>query len=219
MKTNFGSLSALALAVSAACGGKGGGHGPTVLAPSDLAYGNSPAIQVVDLEFPSSAPSVVGAVDRYSVQPPLPSGLALDPVSGLIGGAPGVVVSRGTYAITASNAGGSTTFAFDLTVVAAPRFAYCISGEDSSITVFAIDAGTGRLIRRGYQSPRPGELGAEHIYVHPSEAFAYVPNRDSQNISVYAVDSAQGWLVPRDPVDAGPGPHTWRSDRMGASRT
>jgi len=46
----------------------------------------------------------------FSVLPPLPSGLGLDLLTGQIVGTPGAASQQSDYAITASNAGGSTSF-------------------------------------------------------------------------------------------------------------
>lgn len=208
MKTIPFTLSGIALTTLAACGGGGGGHhGPAVQAPSGFAYADSPMIQVVDLALDPEIPSVQGQPDRFSVLPPLPAGLELDTTTGVIRGTPTSVTPRRLYTVSASNSAGSTSCVLDLSIVPAPRFAYSVSGEDSTITIFGIDAETGRFVRKGYQTPPTGELGAERICVHPSESFVYVPNRVTENISVYAIDPQQGWLTPREPVDAGPGPH------------
>lgn len=190
----------------AACGG-GGGHAPSVAPPAGLAYQDPNAVLVVDVDGALAAPTWNGTVDRFTVLPALPPGLALDEQTGAIRGPATAVAGRRTYTITASNAGGSTSTALDLAVVPAPRFAYALSAADSTITIFDVDAATGRLARKGYRDPPAGDHGASQLCVHPSEAFLYVANAESESISVYAVDPLEGWLDPRASAPAGPGPH------------
>lgn len=209
MTTLYRPRSLAALAVFAAsltaCGGGGGGSG--VQAPSGLLYDTRHPILVVDLNSTANAPSISGVVDRYTVFPSLPAGLTLDPLSGVLAGTPTETAPKRFYTITASNSGGSTTFALDLGIVGAPRFAYAASSDDSSLLLFDADAATGRLRRKGVQFAGAGERGPECICVHPSEKFLYVPNALTNNISIYAINDDDGWLVPRAPVNAGAGPH------------
>lgn len=202
---SLAALAALATTWSA-CGG-GGGGGSNLQAPAGLLYDGSHPILVVDLNSTANSPSVSGIVDHYSVFPSLPAGLTLDPATGVITGTPTETAPKRFYTITASNAAGSTTFALDLGVVGAPRFAYAAGAEDSSLLLFDVDPASGRLRRKGVQFAAAGERGPECICVHPSERFLYVPNALTNNISVYAINDADGWLLPRAPANAGVGPH------------
>jgi 6-phosphogluconolactonase (cycloisomerase 2 family) len=195
----------LACAALGACGGGGGGGG--VPAPGALSYPDALALLVVELDVVATAPSYSGQVDHFVVVPPLPEGLELDATTGAIRGTPRAVTERRAYRVTASNAGGSTECELQLAVVAAPRFAYALSGVDSSITIFGVDAEDGHLRRRGYRMPPPGENGAEQLVLHPSERFLYVPNTATENISVYAIDPHEGWLTSRASAGASAGPH------------
>lgn len=86
----------------------GNGHA-LVVAPSALSY-NSPNLLVVDMATATLSPTVSGSVDRYSISPDLPSGLSFDTATGQITGTPTASTTQATYVITATNAGGSTTF-------------------------------------------------------------------------------------------------------------
>lgn len=55
-------------------------------------------------------------MQRYSVEPPLPSGLSLDPKSGILAGTPGVATRSTTYTITATNPHGSSSFTVNVVV-------------------------------------------------------------------------------------------------------
>jgi hypothetical protein len=57
-----------------------------------------------------------GRPTAFAVTPPLPAGLTLDPASGLISGTPQVATAEARYTVTASNAGGSTTYGLILKV-------------------------------------------------------------------------------------------------------
>ena len=52
----------------------------------------------------------------YSVSPPLPDGLVLDPVTGAITGTPAALATASTYTVTAANPSASTTVGLGLTV-------------------------------------------------------------------------------------------------------
>jgi hypothetical protein len=63
--------------------------------------------------------SIGGAVSSYSVNPALPSGLAISSSTGTISGTPTQISSASNYVVTASNAAGTTTAALSITVNAA----------------------------------------------------------------------------------------------------
>jgi hypothetical protein len=62
------------------------------------------------------SPTVTGTIASYSVSPALPAGVSLSTTSGAISGTPTASAAQATYTITATNATGSTTFAWVLTV-------------------------------------------------------------------------------------------------------
>src|SRR5690606_25750295 len=84
-------------------------------APINLSY-TTPNTFVVGLAVSPLAPTVTANIASYTVSPALPAGLTLNPTTGIISGTPTTVTATATYTITASNAGGSTTFDVVITV-------------------------------------------------------------------------------------------------------
>lgn len=101
-----------------ACGGGGGPAGNTAIqAPSSLTYGNNPAVYTKGASIPDNAPSSSGGkVASYSVSPALPTGLSLDPTTGVISGTPAVLAPISSYTVTAANAGGDARTSLSITV-------------------------------------------------------------------------------------------------------
>ncbi|NBS87440.1 MAG: hypothetical protein EBS60_05080, partial [Verrucomicrobia bacterium] len=91
-----------------------------VAAPSSLSYFTNPATYTMGSAITINAPtSSAGAVTSYVVSPALPAGLTLNPSTGVISGTPTAVVATGSYTVTASNSGGSTTASLSIAVVSA----------------------------------------------------------------------------------------------------
>jgi hypothetical protein len=86
---------------------------PPPAAPTGLSY-TSPQTYTVGTAIAPLAPTVTGTVASFSVTPALPAGLALDATSGTISGTPTAAAAQAAYTVTATNAGGSTTFALTL---------------------------------------------------------------------------------------------------------
>ncbi len=75
-----------------------------------------------------------------------------------------------------------------------PRFAYVVDSEDDSVSVYAIDAGTGRLRSLGYY---PTGAHPNGIAFQLDGKFAFVANQGTGgngSVSAFAVDSARGAL-------------------------
>lgn len=121
-----------ALSGSAGCGGgggsgggAGGGGAGTTLPPALYAYDISPALYRVgqaaapNAPIPPSDPASLaasGPVSQWSVAPALPTGLVLDPVTGVITGLPSVEAATADYVIKAWNAAGFTQTVLPLLV-------------------------------------------------------------------------------------------------------
>jgi YVTN family beta-propeller protein len=210
--TNSGRFwSSLVLTLAAACGGGGGGGGSgggtPVTAPQNLHYPLDRAIYTLETPIAPNTPTVDGVVATFTSVPALPAGLTLDQTTGAVVGTPAVNAPRTVYTITAENAGGSTQFDVTMTVVAPVRFAYAVSREDSTISIFSVDTASGVLQRKGYVLAEFEQHQPEKIVVHPDGRFAYVVNAGTNNISVYEIEPDSGWLHSRGAVPTGAGPH------------
>lgn len=90
-------------------------------APTGLSY-PTPVTAMVGQPLPSVTPTITGSLGTFSVQPALPAGLNMDAATGVISGTPSAVTAAAIYSITASNAGGTTSFSLALAVnPVAPR--------------------------------------------------------------------------------------------------
>jgi DNA-binding beta-propeller fold protein YncE len=112
---NVQAFALLALLALWGCGSKG----RSTPAPTDLRYTAGTATYRAGMLITSNVPtSAGGAPTSYAVSPPLPAGLVLNPVTGVISGTPTATapVAQAIYTVTASNAGGHTTAALTVTV-------------------------------------------------------------------------------------------------------
>jgi len=192
----------------AACGGGGGGGGAAApIAPANLTYGNDRAIYLVGIAIDANVATVDGTVTSFSVTPPLPVGLMLDPQTGELTGTPAGNAPLANYTITASNSGGSTNSVLRLEIALPPRFLLTANSADSTISTYTVDPATGALDHHTFAAATIGETGPETLVMHPSGRFLYVPNSASNNISVYRMDLDGGWLTAGTPIATGVGPH------------
>lgn len=83
--------------------------------PSSLSY-TTPVIYTQNQAITNNVPSVTGTVSSYSILPALPTGLSINPTTGVISGTPTALSTATNYTVTASNAGGSTTATINITV-------------------------------------------------------------------------------------------------------
>lgn len=91
------------------------------LAPCDLEYSTMIVTTEVDVPLEPLSPTVgCGAVDAYSIEPELPAGLILDPVTGVISGAGLENAAAEVHTVTASNVTGQSSFSILIEVVSPP---------------------------------------------------------------------------------------------------
>ncbi len=72
------------------------------------------------------------------------------------------------------------------------RFAYAANSNDNTVSIYTVDAATGRLRANGWAlagtQPRS-------VTVHPSGKFAYVANGYSNDVWAYTIDASTGALT------------------------
>jgi len=91
------------------------------LPPAGLLYSSPTPTYLTGQKIASNVPSSVGgAVTSYTVAPPLPSGLVLNPVTGIITGTPTALQAATDHIVTAHNASGTADATVRITVNEGP---------------------------------------------------------------------------------------------------
>ena len=111
----------------------------TASAPTALSYPTPNTFNKNTLITPL-APTVAGTVDTYSVSPGLPSGLNIDPSTGIITGTPLLFTPQQTYTVTATNTNGSTTFDISIEVLGTAFYSR-VSGNWNVNTTWSYTSG------------------------------------------------------------------------------
>ncbi len=99
---------------------------------------------------------------------------------------------------SSSGSGGSTPTG---TVSVYPRFAYVANDNDNSVSVYAVNATTGRLTFTGKVSAGTNPYS---VTVDPSGRYAYVVNLGDGTVSQYTIGS-NGSLTPMSPATVSAG--------------
>jgi len=109
-----------------ALGGQlGDGHGETQALPVQvflpprpdfLAYVPTVMTATVGVAVAPNVPTWSGLATAFSVTPPLPAGLSLDPITGVVSGTPAAASPATTYRVTATGPSGSTVALLTITV-------------------------------------------------------------------------------------------------------
>jgi len=106
--------------------------------PSALNYGTGTAVYTTGVQISPDLPTNSGGtVISYSVTPALPPGLTLNPLSGILIGSPAAVSAATNYTVTATNSGGSTKAALNITVIPSQSSAQLIPNLNQQITPLA----------------------------------------------------------------------------------
>jgi 6-phosphogluconolactonase (cycloisomerase 2 family) len=113
----FGALCFALAALPTACTTRAG-IDPEGEAPDGLDYGTSSLGLTNCQPLTPLIPEVEGQPTLFSVVPPLPAGLILDAVSGVLSGTPSGAAGTSFHVITASNAVGSDTAGLTITIAA-----------------------------------------------------------------------------------------------------
>jgi hypothetical protein len=124
--------------------------GPAVAPPTSLVYTPNPVSCSVGTPCASTPSNGGGAITEYAVSPALPSGLTLDPLTGILGGVATAIAAQAGYVVTGSNLGGSTPVTLRITVTNAvppvittqPIDQAVVPPATATFTVVATDPGT-----------------------------------------------------------------------------
>jgi hypothetical protein len=123
--------------LSAGCGG-GGSSGD--IPPAGLTERDASVVYAEGQEIIPNTPSSSGGnITQYSVSPPLPAGLTLNPQTGAITGTPTSLSHATVYTVTGSNAAGSAVTRLQIEVKATVVAPDTLSYRDSSI-IYVTDA-------------------------------------------------------------------------------
>lgn len=102
-------------------------NAPVVSAPN-ISYTPSSNIFTYGITIPSLLPTNSGGtIASFSISPSLPAGLSFNTSTGLISGTPTSPHSATNYTVTATNAGGNSTFVVSITVQKAPLVIIAVS--------------------------------------------------------------------------------------------
>ena len=123
--------------VLAGCGG-GGSESPSAT-PPQASYA-SPQVYTENQAISVLAPVLSGAATSFSVTPPLPAGLTLDPTTGSISGTPVAFAQDADYTVTATGPGGTATTHLRLMVVPAFDVSRMVVAGTSVYPVVTLDA-------------------------------------------------------------------------------
>jgi len=112
---------------------------PPPAPPQNLAYSEPSPTYFQGIAIAANTPSWSGGTpDDFSIDPPLPLGLAIDPVTGWITGTPGEALTATDFLVTASNAEGSTSANVMITVEAvtpSPTFQRGDANQDGAVSI------------------------------------------------------------------------------------
>ncbi|MES1265640.1 MAG: kelch repeat-containing protein, partial [Variovorax sp.] len=130
--------------------------------PANLSYENQNAIYVIGVPSPPNHPSVDGGdVSSFTVQPGLPDGLVIDPVTGIISGRPSRLADPASFTVTAANSAGATSAVLQIEVSSPPT-------KGPSLLVYEEPKAV-------YAAGRPVMPNLPHSVGGPIDAFAVSP--------------------------------------------
>jgi Putative Ig domain len=109
-----------------------------ILAPPAALTYTSPVTGMVGSTLTQVVPTLSGHADAFTVYPPLPAGLVLDPATGTVSGTPTSARLPLTYTVVASNMGGALTKSQFLLTVDPPPAGTAVSGVFRSDTVIGL---------------------------------------------------------------------------------
>lgn len=189
---------ALALVVctsGASCNRSSSGGSASVVLATALGYQGETYEYRVGVEARALVPTPDGAVASYSIDPPLPAGLTLDPKTGVLGGIPTAAAPLTAYTITAQLADGgaiaSTVRFLVADTFAAARYGYSLTLFPGTITAWRYDAGSRAYIANGGDASVGTPVRAE---VHPLGDRLFVLDSLAGTVVTFAIDPETGSL-------------------------
>lgn len=207
-RTLLGSLVLAGALLGSACGGGGSSSSPAPgpSAPGSLAYQNGVSLVSPGAFVTIPAPSVVGDVTSWSIDPALPAGLTLSSVDGSISGVPTEAPGRVRYTITATNDAGSTSGDVVIDIAPPVRFALVTHQDEGVFGRYLVDGADGDLKHRGFVAQDPAETEPEALVLTPDGRFGFAANDGSGDLSSYAIDLDSGELthLHTQPLSSGP---------------
>jgi DNA-binding beta-propeller fold protein YncE len=163
------------------------------VAPSELVYAPNPiAVSQGDV-VANSVPAFSGGVESFSVAPPLPGGLALEPLTGVISGSLEGAAGLTQHVVTATNPIGSAQCTVEVSVTAANKIEglLAVSAGDLTLDAFAFDGN--------------GVDAIDFAYFDGATPRAVAPTSDGSRVYVGASNSTL-YLLERDPLSGELGP-------------
>ncbi len=143
--------------------------------PGNLRYATNPAYYTQGAPIPPNTPASDGGIpESWSVSPPLPAGLTLDPVSGTITGTPTAAAIASGFTVTAANAAGSASVVVVIAVTPSTVPSYAVRGTVTGLQ------GSGLLV----------QLNAGEVVAIPPGATAFAFPTRLPSGSAYAVSVA-----------------------------
>ncbi|MBI1382223.1 MAG: beta-propeller fold lactonase family protein [Planctomycetaceae bacterium] len=169
--------------------------------PANLTYAAPAPTYTSGVAIAPNGPILDGVASSFAVDPSLPAGLVLDPITGVLSGTPEAESPAATYRITASNClGASTEFDLTLTVLQGgpglgdvPRFLFVANGGDATISRLVIDADTGLTRHVGHV---PAPAGPRDLVLAPDGTHLFCLSGDTPSVAVFEVSGADGHLTP-----------------------
>ncbi|MCI0151917.1 putative Ig domain-containing protein [Paraburkholderia sediminicola] len=187
----------------------------TAIAPDSLRYLDESVIYPTGVPITPNEPVTSGGeITQFSVSPALPSGLSLDPQTGIISGTPTAVTAPATYVVTGSNSAGSVTaqLAFEVRAqlvapaslqytdpvpvyavgqAIVPNVPQATGGEITQFSVSpALPAGLSLNTQTGVIGGTPASLQAQTAYTVTGSNAAGTAQTQAQ----ITVNSAGAWL-------------------------
>lgn len=216
---------ALSLATCTAACSSGSDSGGTAAGANQampITFDLDVALGSVGVPIAPIAPQTNGSPSSYSIAPPLPPGLALDPVDGTISGTPTTAFPRTVHTLTAHFGAAQTTTTIELEVVRTGRYLFVgaagPSGVDGALARVTVDAARGEVALSKIVPTGPSDEDPHELELHPSGRFVYAAHPTGDALSIRTLDELSGDLgaATLEPFAPGSQPRSIAVDPTGA---